>query len=273
MNESIITYDEFCDLVTKHIKCGKEFYESLLINVIKNPSRYCGIFRLSNAKIKLMQNITQSNEIKFGDIVQELVTKYLEKLDYKFFDKKVKNNKLNIDQYFYDDNTIYIVEMKIRDDHDSTKKIGQYDNFKRKIKLIRSLHSNKKHLDASIWFVDDSLIKNKNYYTNEIKKEKFDNTTLHLYYGDEFFKSLKNGQKVWHELIELLTKYKIKNANNEIEVPDFGNSKQIFDALLNLSPKYWNKLNSNKPQFELLRKELFSSGNNFAKVKQLRLKI
>ena len=45
----IITYDEFCDLLVKHIQTGQDFYESLLINVIENPSRYCGLFRLEKS--------------------------------------------------------------------------------------------------------------------------------------------------------------------------------------------------------------------------------
>lgn len=49
----IITYEEFCELLIRHIESGEDFYLSLLNNVIDNPSRYCGLFRLSNAKTKL----------------------------------------------------------------------------------------------------------------------------------------------------------------------------------------------------------------------------
>lgn len=133
----IISYEEFCELLSKHIQSGDEFYLNLLKNVIDNPSRYCGLFRLSNAKSKLIQNVTQSKEIKFGDIVEELATEYIERLGYKTFNKNLgadeKGDFLNVDQYFTDGTNIYIVEMKIRDDHDSTKKRGQYSNFQKRL--------------------------------------------------------------------------------------------------------------------------------------------
>lgn len=266
----IITYDEFCDLLVKHIQTGQDFYETLLANVIEYPSRYCGLFRLSNAKMKLMQNITQSKEIKFGDIIEELTSEYIERLGYKTFKKNLGQDEngdvLNVDQYFTDGSTIYIVEMKIRDDHDSTKKRGQYTNFQKKIKLIKSQNP-KKHLDASMWFVDDGLIKNRNYYRDEMSKEHFDNCSLHLYYGGDFFASLKGGKQAWDELTCILTKYRIENSKNDVKIPDFGTSEQIFKALVNLPQKYWNKLNSNEPQYELLRKELFSSGKNIERAR------
>lgn len=43
-----------------------------MVTVVKNPNRYTGIFRLSNAKTKLIQNVTQSREIKFGDFMEEI---------------------------------------------------------------------------------------------------------------------------------------------------------------------------------------------------------
>lgn len=271
----IITYDEFCELLGKYIQTGQDFYESLLINVIENPSRYCGLFRLSNAKMKLMQNVTQSKEIKFGDIIEELTTEYIERLGYKTFEKNLGQDEngdvLNVDQYFSDGLTVYMVEMKIRDDHDSTKKRGQYSNFQKKIKLIKKRNPGK-HLDASMWFVDNGLIKNKNYYKEEMSKEHYDDCSLHLYYGGEFFNSLKGGRQAWKELTYILTEYRIENAKNEVEIPDFGTSEQIFRALVDLPLKHWEKLNSNDPQYELLRKELFSSGDNIERARVERRK-
>ena len=43
----IISYEEFCDLLVKHIQEGEDFYINLLKTVIDTPSRYCGLFRLS----------------------------------------------------------------------------------------------------------------------------------------------------------------------------------------------------------------------------------
>ena len=270
----IITYDEFCELLEKHIRTGQDFYDSLLINVIENPSRYCGLFRLSNAKMKLMQNVTQSNEIKFGDIIEELTTEYIEKLGYKTLEKKLGKDEngdiLTVDQYFTDGNNIYIVEMKIRDDHDSTKKRGQFLNFKKKIELIKSLNKGK-NVIASMWFVDDGLKKNKKYYFEEMQKED-NKSDLHLYYGKEFFSSLKGGDQAWEELTYILTEYRIENSNSDVVIPDFGTSKEVFKALVSLDQKHWDRLTSNTPQYELLRKELFAEGDNIELAKKEREK-
>lgn len=71
-------YEEFKRKLDEKIKSDDDFYYELLVTVIKNPNRYTGIFRLSNAKTKLVQNVTQSREIKFGDFMEEIVTDYIE---------------------------------------------------------------------------------------------------------------------------------------------------------------------------------------------------
>ena len=269
----IITYDEFCDRLVKVIQSGEDFYLDLLKTVIDNPSRYCGLFRLSNAKTKLIQNVTQSNEIKFGDLIEETVTDYLTRLGYKNFNKNLgpdaNGDELNVDQYFTDGTDIYMVEMKIRDDHDSTKKRGQYANFQKKIRLIRSKNPYK-HLNAYMWFVDDGLVKNKNFYADEMKKESFSNCKIKLFYGGEFFDTLKNGKSAWEEIVSILKEYRMKNATQDVEIPDFGSSKEMLKALVALPEKYWIKLNSNSEKYNLLRSELFSGGDNITEARKLR---
>lgn len=265
----IINYDEFYEMLEKHIQSGEDFYVKLLDTVITNPNRYCGIFRLSNPKTKLIQNISQSREIKFGDFFEDLTTEYIARLGYKNFDKDLGQDDngdfLNVDQFFTDDNSIFLVEMKMRDDHDSTKKRGQYSNFHKKVNLIRNRYPDH-HIEASMWFVDDSLAKNKNYYRDEMAKETFENTNLNLYYGEEFFASLKSGKQAWDELISLLQDYHKKNNDDEFEsIPDFGTSDEIYQALLKLPNSSFKKLVSDKTEYVMLRDLLFSNGNNIEK--------
>ena len=272
----IISTKEFFDFFKKEIEDGEDFFLNLLKTVIDNPTRYCGLFRLSNAKMKLVQNITQSKEIKFGNVIEELITQYIEKMGYTNLDKNIGANEnkenLLLDQFFSDDNTLYMVEMKIRDDHDSTKKRGQFSNFVKKINLIRNKCPNKS-LIAIMWFVDKSLAKNKSYYQYEINNLVIPNTKIFLFYESEFFKILKNGEQAWNELIYLLSEYKKLNSYSEVHVPDFGTSKDILNALLLLDEKYWNKLNSFEEKYIALRKELFSNGDNLIKAKEQRLKL
>ncbi|UUD37218.1 Uncharacterised protein [Mycoplasmopsis californica] len=271
-----ISYDEFIKKIKSKIKEDEEFYSKLLKNIINNPKRYVGIFRLSNAKTKLLQNITQSIEIKFGDLLEDITRDYIKHLGYKNLDKRLeaKNSDgrreiLNIDQYFTDGQTVYMVEMKVRDDHDSSKKRGQLDNFKRKLEAIQ--RQNKcRNIVASMWFVDGGMVKNKKFYVDELDKVIIPNTELHLFYGSEFFNSLKNGNEAWKELIFLLENYHKLNKNENVEIPNFGNSNEVLNALIKLPNKEWKKLLSNEDDYIQIREELFSSGDNLEKAKESR---
>lgn len=109
-------YEEFINKLNEWIKTGKDFYVDLLENIIDNPNRYCGIFRLSNPQTKLIQNVTQSQEIKFGDFIEDITTEYIEKLGYinqnKLIGKDTDGNLLDADQVFIDKENIYLVEQK-----------------------------------------------------------------------------------------------------------------------------------------------------------------
>lgn len=264
----IISYETFIERLDNKFKKGMEFYLELLETVIDNPTRYCGLFRLSNAKTKLIQNVTQSREIKFGDFMEEIATDYIGLLGYKTLVKDIGRDEngdlLNADQVFEDDKTFYLVEQKVRDDHDSTKKRGQYENFDKKVRLLRKQHPSK-HLVAAMWFIDDGLVKNRRYYLEQMENTHVSDTELHLYYGGDFFRSLKGGNEVWDEIIEYLTRHRIEGSNDVLSIPDFGKSGEIYEALRQLSNYYWNKLNTPNATYELLRKELFSNGDNLVR--------
>ena len=131
-----LNYEEIRDIFNKKIF---ENYKQELIKKIANyPERYIGTFRPTKPKIKLIQNITQSHEIKFGNAFEILIKKIFENFEYKSLENKIfqdKNYK-DIDQLFQKDNKLIFIEQKIRDDHDSSKKQGQIENFKEKINLL-----------------------------------------------------------------------------------------------------------------------------------------
>src|SRR5690554_4528659 len=101
---NIISYEDFLDILNERINPDGDANYNLLVNVVRNPARYTGLFRLSNAKSKLIQNLTQSQEIKLGDFLEELITKYFELLGYENLDKDLgydeHDNNLNVDQIF-----------------------------------------------------------------------------------------------------------------------------------------------------------------------------
>ncbi|MEG0994672.1 MAG: restriction endonuclease, partial [Bacilli bacterium] len=71
----LLDYDVFEDELEKTIYKNSRSY--LLKKIAENPNRYVGLFRTTSPKMKLMQNITQSHEISFGDFVENIITIYL----------------------------------------------------------------------------------------------------------------------------------------------------------------------------------------------------
>jgi hypothetical protein len=113
---------------------NQQIFESskkeLLEKIAKSPDIYLGIFRPTKPKAKILQNLLQSNEIRFGIALEVLFTRYFVELGYTIESKTISYNDetLCIDQLFCDKDILYFVEQKIRDDHDSTKKRSQIDN-------------------------------------------------------------------------------------------------------------------------------------------------
>jgi hypothetical protein len=103
---------------------------------------------------------------------------------------------------------------------------------------------------------------------NEMKNCNYPDTELHLYYGGEFFKSLDSDNDIWDEIIDYLTRNRLENSSEKFSIPDFWTSDVMYNALLHLPTKYWLKLLSVSSKYDLLRKEMFSSGDNLEKAKK-----
>ena len=65
MKINIIEYEEFADKLKTTIY--KNAKSDLIKKVAGHPERYIVIFRPTSPELKLVQNITQSHEIVFGD--------------------------------------------------------------------------------------------------------------------------------------------------------------------------------------------------------------
>ncbi|VEU77042.1 hypothetical protein [Mycoplasmopsis columbina] len=59
------------------IAYGENLYTTLIEKIIYEPHRYVSNFRLSNPKEKIIQNLSQSREIKFGDFIEEIANLYI----------------------------------------------------------------------------------------------------------------------------------------------------------------------------------------------------
>ncbi|MCK3658314.1 restriction endonuclease [Pasteurellaceae bacterium Pebbles2] len=248
---------------------GEDLNYEILETVLKNPQRYIGLFRVTNAKTKLIQNITQSCEIKFGDFLEEIFTEYIAEMGFENLNKKIgtddENNDLNADQVFCKDGIVYLIEQKVRDDHDSTKKRGQYANFIKKIKCLKKMYPNAKKFVAAMWFTDDSLKKNRKYYLEQMENNTDLLLQTELCYGIDIFNKIFKRVDIWKELLSHLKRHKDERSKDILNVPDFDSSLQIRKALLKIrddEPNLIKKLLSDKVEYIELRKELFPTGKN-----------
>lgn len=223
----------------------------LITKVAKYPQRYIGLFRPTKPKAKLLQNLLQSHEIRFGDAFEKLIEEYLKELGYEILDKSFdygNGDKLNVDQFFKNDDYYFFVEQKVRDDHDSTKKRGQIANFEKKLETIISMYGDD-NLKGFFYFIDPDLVKNKNFYKDELDKMSADyGVELFICYGKEFF-DLIDESETWEEIIEYL-----KQWRNELpDTPEVNFDKKpehSFEEIKDLSPSIYRKLFDNEELYK-----------------------
>ena len=87
----LITQEDFNKLFND--KLFDSSIEKLLTLIATNPERYVGIFRATTPKAKLIQNLSQSLEIKFGDVTEQIIELFFKKSGYKIHNKKIHNQK------------------------------------------------------------------------------------------------------------------------------------------------------------------------------------
>jgi Holliday junction resolvase-like predicted endonuclease len=231
---------------------------ALIEKIANNPQRYIGLFRPTKPKAKLLQNLLQSHEIRFGDAFEKLIEQYLIENNFEILEKKIRHSNgkyLNIDQIFKQDNVYYFMEQKIRDDHDSSKKEGQITNFEKKLETIIKIYGDD-NLKGFFYFIDPGFIKNKKFYNEELEKISKDyGVDLHLCYGDEFFKLIKKNN-IWSEIISYLEKWRVELPDTP-EINFDIDAEQNFEEIKELSPSTFRKLFDDEKLYEEIILTLF----------------
>lgn len=69
-------YNQFKQIFNETI--FKESKADLLKKIASSPPRYIGLFRPTKPKAKILQNLLQSHEIRFGDAFERVIEKYLQ---------------------------------------------------------------------------------------------------------------------------------------------------------------------------------------------------
>lgn len=260
----ILEYEYFKNLLNK--KLFEQSYSDLLKKIAESPDRYIGIFRPTKPKTKLIQNITQSHEIRFGDALEFLFEKYFQAEGFTIFSKRFRNQEdkeYNIDQLFGKENVLFMIEQKVRDDHDSTKKVGQFNNFEKKYFELTQVYSTFIIIPI-MWFIDNSLRKNKKYYQAEMEKMKKDyGCDCFLFYGEEIFG--ENGGisvfniEIWREVLAYLEIWK-RTLPEMPEVNFDLNFVQVFEEIKDLPPIIFRKIFNNDDVLEQIFPIIFPEG-------------
>ena len=247
----LLDYDEVKSVFNK--KIFENSRRDLIEKLSNYPSRYIGLFRPTKPYTKIIQNITQSHEIKFGDAFELLIRFCFEKSGYISLERtlRLKDDSLvNFDQLFKKDNSIIFIEQKLRDDHDSTKKRGQIENFEKKLNYLIEYGYN--DISSYIYFVDDSLNKNQKYYLEEINKLKsFYDVNINLCYGKDLFE--KEGlYDIWEEeIINFLKRWR-EDLPDLPEINFDKNEFETFEEIKDLMPSTFRGLLDNEEIVEVI---------------------
>ena len=253
----MIDYNKFVNILNKHLRKTKSDLLKKLPEIDFIFLRFYSTTSHKAVKLqnhnKILQHLLQSHEIRFGDAMEELISEFLKDWGFTVLPKIIvpdpanPRKKLYIDQYFTDGETYYFIEQKVRDDHDSTKKRGQISNFKTKLEYLYRKHG--QNLVGIMYFIDPDLMKNKNYYTEELDKmTDIYGVDLHLLYGKELFEFFDK-LDVWNDLLSWLTRW--KDSLPELPEINFDNNPQdSFNEIKDLEIMFWMEILENEKLWE-----------------------
>jgi len=171
------------------------------------------------------------------------------------------------DQHFTDGKKYYFIEQKIRDDHDSTKKRGQMQNFEKKLKVLHRKHGS--NLVGIMYFIDPDFSKNKNYYQEQIQTLRggYEQVELYLFYGKQLFEYLGIAD-FWDQMLGWLKKWK----QDLPEIPEISfdaNPYESFMEIKDINASVWQKIISNDKLWEEgIIKALFRTGDTLKLIQE-----
>ncbi len=253
-------YDTAKTILDAHVFANDK--SNLIKKLASNPERYLGHFRPTKPRAKLIQNLLQSHEVRFGTAIEEIIRELIAEFGFTNLDRSISidgKKNLALDQYFRKRTNYLFIEQKVRDDHDSSKKKGQIENYKAKLEFLHSKHGN--NLTGIMYFLDPSFSKNRSYYQeNIVELKKQFHVDLHLLYGHELLDFFGH-ERVWEELIGWFSEW--RDDFEELPVLDLDASPtDSLEAMSRITPHYWRKIILNDQIWEdgIIR-VLFSNGS------------
>lgn len=256
-----MNYEKFKEIADKNMPSGVNLYLSVIENIFKTPARFVSQFSITPSKFAVVRNIEASRVIRLGNIIEDTLTVMLEEVGFINLPKSIAPD-LMCDQHFRDsEGNTYLIEQKVRDDHDSTKKRGQIENFKKKVTCLQQKNVN---VQSAIWFSDPAFKKNRKYYAEEISSIN----NAHLYYGEDMFCSEFIGHpEIYKQVIEYLAKYRSNQQNVDKIADELDTSDEAARAIAKMCG--YNKKSiirkMTNERYQLLLNELFPTRKSFNK--------
>ncbi|MGL6125051.1 MAG: hypothetical protein ACRC1F_01005 [Metamycoplasmataceae bacterium] len=205
-----MTKDEIKKMLDNHFDSLGQY---LLEKVVK---KYGDTFNITYnvplpLRTKFEGTILQTCNIRYGDFLENVINLFLESNGIVV--NRDKKNK-NYDLLFENDNVIYVGEIKIRDNHDSTKKRGQLENLIKKAKQQKDKNP-KKEIIVLFHFIDPSQRKNGTWYKKQLEalKQNEDFDDYFICYGDDLYKKF-NLQEEWKKIVVMLDSVNEEYINN-----------------------------------------------------------
>lgn len=185
------------------------------------------------AEMLKIASLVQTSRIRYGDFFEDLINTILKENNFILHNDKNKKETKNYDLFFSKNNdklTYYIGEIKMKDWHDSTKKVGQFDNLEKKIKFAKEKIIKDKNykLIGIMFFIDTKYDKNKKYYKNRFISLKKDNLIedYQILYWEGLPKFL-GIEESWNEWFRIWSDiHKCYLERNEIYEKVFNDTKQ-----------------------------------------------
>lgn len=145
---------------------ANEMLEKIILE--KDVNRIVSPFQCLSLREKIKQNLLTSSNIVFGNKLENLMKDLLISRG-AVYSLPRRLEGYDYDQLCFYQDKIILIEQKIRDDHDSSKKRGQLDNYLDKRTLIMDLYPNHK-LISFMWFIDPSFKKIKSFIKKTLRK-------------------------------------------------------------------------------------------------------
>ena len=80
-------------ILNKHV--FSEAKPSLVKNIADHPERFTGVFRSTTPQLKIVQNLLQSREIRFGDAMEEVMAILFQEMGFSLLPKLFVSGLVN----------------------------------------------------------------------------------------------------------------------------------------------------------------------------------